>query len=117
MISQIVDTKEKLIVNMLFISIMNLEKLDNKRVCSKLQIRGVSNLLIPLDSIKCVESSEDKLIVRYDKGHVSDRSIQYLRNHSMFNILTNNPNKNKEILIRVLDKQRVDINKKTDNMY
>lgn len=96
---------------------MNVEKVDNKKICSKLQMRGVSNLVIPLDSIKCVESCEDKLIIKYKEGHISDRSIQYLRDHKMFEILSDRPNGNQEILIRVLNTEQVNIDEKADYMY
>lgn len=96
---------------------MNVNKVDNKKMCSKLQIRGVSNLVLPLDSITCVESSENKLVIRYEEGYVSDKSIQYLSDHNMFEILDNNPNGNQEVLIRVLDKDTVDIDEKNVHLY
>lgn len=86
----------------------------NSAKCTRLQSRGISNLIIPHKEIICCENSNNKIIVRFE-DKISSRTIKSIENHNMFKFV-NQPTNSKEVLIKIIDVDNVDIKTKIEKM-
>jgi hypothetical protein len=86
----------------------------NPKQCTRLQSRGISNLIIPHDEIICCGDSNNKIVVRFE-NEISSRTIESIENHSMFKFV-NKPIESKEVLLKIIDVEDVDIKTKMDQM-
>lgn len=86
--------------------------------CSRLQERGRNrlNFTVQCDEIICVDSSNDKLVVKFADGwtQVSNNKVT---SSDMFEMLTTDPVGKEEVLVRVIDVNDVDIAKKKSKGY